>query len=245
MITMITYSQYCFLIDSYLILREDVLLEGIGDNVLGFFKNIQQYLSKVASTLGVGLMDIVSSLKQGVVFEFLKKIGFSFQKVLGYLKAGYSLIQEGIDKVFAEISKSGIIQQLKAGTLKIDEVLNKYPLLKKASGIALAGLLIYIWMNMSFVGDFSEDFDVSNIFAALSGDFTLTDLFLSPSGLKFLTMFATGGLISFPWVFGSFPVSLIIALVYTGYKKYGKNKKVLDALRSKIASIIKEAYSAY
>ncbi len=217
-------------------------MEGVGDNILGFFKNIQQYLSKVASTLGVGLMDIVSSLKQGVVFEFLKKIGFSFQKVLGYLKSGYSLIQEGVDKVFAEISKSGIIQQLKAGTLKIDEVLNKYPLLKKVSGVALAGLLIYIWINMSFVGDFTEDFDVSNIFAALSGDFTLTDLFLSPSGLKFLTMFVTGGFISFPWIFGSFPVSLIIALVYTGYKKYGKNKKVLDLLRSKVASIIKEAY---
>ena len=81
---------------------------------------------------------------------------------------------------------------------------------------------------------------MSNIVGALSGNFTIEDMFLSPAGLKFLTLYATGGLLTFPWLFGSFPMSLIVALLYTGYKKLKKDPAILQKIKSNLTSLIKE-----
>jgi len=236
------YNKYCNLLEYYCLNErlDENILTGVSDAILGAFKNIKKYVVEIASKLGVSVLNIINALKQKEVFSFLKSFGFNFQKILDYIKQGYNALKGGIDKIFIEIEKTGVIQKLKSGALKVDDFLNKYPMLKKLAGPALVGILIYMWINMSFIGDFSDDFDISNILNAISGNFTISDLFLSPSGLKFLTLFSTGGLLSFPWVFGSFPISIIVALIYTGYKKLKNNPELLKKIQTNFKSLIGE-----
>lgn len=235
------YNLYCNLLEYYCLNRLDEgVLSGISDAVLGVFKNIKQYVVDLATKFKVSVLDIVNALKQKDVFAFLKAFGFNFTKILDYIKKAHASLKSGIDAIFMQLSKSGIVKQLQSGAMKIDDLLNKYPLLKSMTGPVLAGLLIYIWMHMSFTGDFADDFNISNILGAISGKFTITDLFLSPSGLKFLTLYATGSLITFPWLFATFPTGLIVALIYTGYKKLKKNPEILKKIQTGFKTLVSE-----
>lgn len=142
------------------------------------------------------------------------------------------LVRQGLFKIFERISKNKYIEKLRNGVMKIDDFFNEHPLLKKVTGIVVAGILIYIWLSMTFIGDLDYDFNWSDIIAALMGSFTLTDMFLSPSGLMMMTLFVTGGLISFPWL-GSSIYNLVVALTYTGYKmiRDRKDNEVLKKLK--------------
>ncbi len=87
---------------------------------------------------------------------------------------------------------------------------------------------------MTFIGDLDYDFNWGDIIGALSGSFTITDLFLSPSGLMMITLFLTGGLISVPWL-GSSSYNILVALFYTGYTKLkGKDFNILKNIKAKI-----------
>ena len=118
--------------------------------------------------------------------------------------------------------------------MKVDEFLDKYPILKKIGGIAVAGLLLYIWLNMSFIGDLEYDMNIGDMTAALSGTFSIAELFLSPAGLMMITLFATGGLISAPWL-GASTLNLVLALIYTGYVKIReKSPQIQNMMRKYI-----------
>jgi len=64
---------------------------------------------------------------------------------------------------------------------------------------------------------FDYDFNLLDVVAALSGSYVLADLFVSPNGLMLVALFASGGLISFPWL-GKSVYNIMIALCYSGYK---------------------------
>ena len=139
------------------------------------------------------------------------------------------------------MEKEGWLDKLKAGTAKIDDLLNRFPILKKITGPVIAGLLFYIWLNMSFTGSFSYDFDMSQILAALVGSYSITDLLATPEGLATLTLLVTGiltaGALSFPWLADSVR-NLVLALVYTGAKKAkipDLAKKTHEAIQHKLA----------
>jgi hypothetical protein len=53
---------------------------------------------------------------------------------------------------------------------------------------------------MTFTGDFEYDFNLVDVIAALSGKFTLSQIFAGKDGMKLLLLFATGVIgLSFPW----------------------------------------------
>ena len=121
--------------------------------------------------------------------------------------------------------------------MKVDELLDKYPLLKKITGPMVAGLLLLVWLNISFIGDFNYDFDISDMFAAFVGNFNLNDLFVSPEGLAMLSFVATnllsGGVLSVTWL-GATKLNLAMAVVYTVLKNVGiKNPKLLKMIKNK------------
>ncbi len=235
------HTVYCNLLEYYCLNKLDEgVLAGLSDTVLGVFKNIAQYVKKMSSKLGVSIIDLINALKQKDVFNFLKTLGFNFAKMLDYIKQAYTALKGGINQIFITLSSSGVIQQLRSGAMKVDDLLIKYPLLKKLTGPVLAGLLLYMWINSSFTGDVGDDFDLSTILAALSGNFTINDLFLSPAGLKFLTLYSTSSLASFPYMVASFPMGLIVALVLTGYKKLKNNPEIVKKIQGNIKSLISE-----
>ena len=182
-------------------------------------------------------VDIYQAFKEKSVFEILKAVGFKIEKLFKAVLKFTNLIRQGLTKVFEEIHKLGIIQLLQKGVMKVDDFLNRYPLLKKVVGPALVGLLLFMWLNMTFIGDLDYDFNFDDIVGALNGNFTLVDLFISPKGLMLITLFLTGllsgGAISIPWLVHSH-YNLALAFVYTGLRRVKTGSKVISIIKGLI-----------
>ena len=63
---------------------------------------------------------------------------------------------------------------------------------EQAADFIATGILILSWLNMSFTGDWDHDFDTDSITAAIAGNYSIHDLFLSPDGLQMLALLAAG-----------------------------------------------------
>jgi len=238
----LTYEMWCGLLDS---VETGILSEGIKDilakagtaakdAVMRIFGPIKDEILKLAETLKVGLLDIINALKERSVFGVLRAIGFKIKLLVKAISELGRIFREGLLRVFAEISKNKYVQKIRSGVMKVDDLLDKYPLLKKLAGIAVAGLLLYIWLNMTFIGDLEYDMNISAMVAALGGAYSLADIFASPEGLMMITLFATGGLISAPWL-GASTLNLTLALVYTGYSKIRQHSpQILSQIKSYI-----------
>jgi uncharacterized membrane protein len=215
----ITHESYCFILDNHL---NENIFSDIKDKAIQaaarLLGPIKDFIKKIANDFNVGISQIIEAFKQKSVFEFLKAIKFNLGLVLKAFKELTSLIRNGLFNVFEKIARTGIFEKLRSGAIKIDEFLDEYPLIKKIGGLAIGAILIYMWLNMTFIGDFDYDFNWSDILAAFAGKFSLADLFLSPSGLMLITLFVTGPYLSIPWL-GSSMYNLAIAIFYTGYVK--------------------------
>lgn len=217
----ITYSEYCSLLDT----RETELAIFGLEKLAFLFRGLRSAAKSMAKQMGVDDAGVViRALKHPSIYKLLKAIKFDLKRLVAGLQQAHALIQKGLLRVFAELAKTDALQKLRAGTLKIDAILNQYPMLKKLAGVAFAGLLFYIWINMSFIGSAQFDLDLSNITDALFGKFSVTDLFLSDSGLMMVTLLATGLLtgISFPWLANSI-YNVVLGLCYTAYVKMRKS----------------------
>jgi hypothetical protein len=219
----ITYEAYCLALDhqineNFFSDIKDKAVE-IAMKVLG---PIKEFVQKIAEDFNVGLLKIIEALKQKSVFEFLKAIKFNLGLIVKAFKELTSLIRNGLFKIFEKITKSGVFEKLRNGAMQFDAFLDEYPLFKKIGGLAIAGILIYMWLNMTFIGDFDYDFNWGDILAAITGKFTISDLFFSPAGLMLIALFVTGPYISVPWL-GSSIYNLVVALFYTGYVKLRDN----------------------
>jgi len=221
--------------------ESDYLNEGLLDNfkipakIAKLFNTIKKEIGIIIDKFKLNIKDAVNAFKERHVFGILKGVGFSFKSLYRLYLDAYNLIVKGLFKTFEDIHKTKIFQKIQKGTIKIDEVLAKYPILKKLTGPIVAGLLLYIWLNMSFIGDLEYDMNIVNMFSALQGNFSVEDLFGSKDGLLLITLFGSGitlGL-SAPWL-GKTVLNMVLALVYTGLKYSKSDNKLINRLHSYI-----------
>lgn len=229
----ITYEMYSEYLGS--VLNENVfntIKDRVTETALKVLRPIREFVVNVANDFNVGISKVVEAFRNRSIFDFLKAIRFNFRSILRALKDLTGLVRQGILGIFERLAKSNMIERIRSGVSKIDDFFDEYPLLRKVAGIAIAGILIYIWLNMTFIGDFDYDFNWADIIAAFAGSFTLVDLFLSPAGLMMITLFVTGPFISVPWL-GASTYNLIVALFYTGYVKLrDADNDVINRIRS-------------
>jgi len=198
------------------------------------FKDLKTTIAPVLDEFGIEVSKFVEGLKNKDVLSVLKFFKFSLKSVFKGLKKAGDLWIGTLRRVFKEIHDTKVVQKIKEGTMKVDEVLDRWPILKKLTGPIIAGVLIYIWLNMSFSGNLDFDVDISSIFKALTGSFNITDLFLSQDGLLMLGLLMTGGIASFPWL-GVQSANILLALAYTIYKHAPNSSlETLNALKAKI-----------
>ena len=197
-------------------------------------KKLKSHAETLSKDLGATTEEIKKAFKQKDAYSFMKQIGFGFNNAATLALDTMKTFNVGLKSIFEEIHKSKILKKVEVGAIKVDEFLDKYPPLKKIGGVAVAGFLIYQWQNMAFSGDFDDDFDVSTIGAALTGSYSVKDVFSSPQGLKNLTQLTAGIVagVTFPW--GKvLPATLRLAVLYTGAKKL-KNKELMEKIKAKL-----------
>lgn len=159
------------------------------------------FIKEIVEISGQSLKDVMNMFLDKKIFKFFSLIGWSLKKLYNIIKKGFEAYNELQHAIAEWISHTKIGHGIAIELEKFDEFLEAHPNIKKISGIAVAGILIFMWLNMTFTGSFSYDFDMSTMIEALEGDFTLTDLFSGPSGIRLLVLFTSGMVLglTFPW----------------------------------------------
>lgn len=216
----ITFEVYCAALDSDIYLQERFSDLRIVRALKKVFNDLKRELKNIARQFKLSYQDLIKAFKNRDVFGVLKAFGFKIKLAFKAINELTKFVRGGLFEVFREIARTRTFQKIRSGAVKVDEVLNAYPVLKKMTGIAIAGLLLWIWLNMTFIGDLDYDFNFGDMADALAGKFSIAELFTSAQGLMLMTLFGTGfafGL-SVPWL-GKSLYNFILALVYTAYAK--------------------------
>ena len=198
------------------------------------FGNLKLGLAKIAQDYRLSSHELISAFKNKSIFSILKAFRFNLSLLFRAVGEASRAVRGTLSVVFKELYQTKAVQKMRSGAIKIDALLNRYPKLKKIGGLAVAGLLVYMWLNMTFIGDLDYDFNFTHVVDALGGKYSIADLFMSADGLMLIALFGTGTAfgLSMPWL-GAKSYNLLLALVYTGYYRYIRpnERKGSDALK--------------
>lgn len=171
------------------------------------------FIKDLASKLSLKLTDLLKLFANKRVFQFFQQIKWSLDRLFKIVKDGHRAYTQIISVISEYISKTKVGRWTEDKLKDLDKWLQNHPKLKRIGGVVVAGILIYIWFNMTFIGDAKYDFNITDVFAALSGKFSLANLFAGTSGTQLLLLFVTGVIgISFPWP-GPTSVKFLYAMV--------------------------------
>lgn len=185
-------------------------------------KKIWSFLTELKDLVKVKIADLVKLFLNKVVFKFFAKIKFSMKYLFNLVKKGFKAYKEVIKAIGDYLANTKVGKWTEEKLKDLDAFLAKHPKTKRIAGMAVAGILIYIWLNMTFTGNADYDFDMGDMILALAGGFTLSTLFAGPEGMALLTLFATGVIgLSFPWP-GPQHLQFVGAVLYGSAKLVGQ-----------------------
>jgi hypothetical protein len=185
-----------------------------------------KFFIDVAKATKSSLASIIKLFKDPRVVKFFKGIKWSFENLYKLLKKGYKAYKQ-LQKLIGEfLAETKVGKWTTENLKKLDAWLEKHPKTRALAGVAVGALLIYFWFNQSFIGDPAFDFDMNYILDALSGKFSLANLFGGSSGMMLLLAIAIGMSTgaSFPWPSPA-SVKFAGAIIGTLAVKLGKRLK--------------------
>jgi len=170
------------------------------------------FVLDIAKTIGTSVKSVVKLLKDRVVLKLFNKVGWSFDKLYRAVKEGIKDLKEVSKSIYAYVKENGIsMSVLKAG-LWIEDWMDKYPNFKRY-GVGL--MILAAWFVMSFTGDLSYDFDLSEVVDAFAGNLSLAAFITSPEGAKFMVLIAMGWVGAGVMLPGSALSQFVVAVINT------------------------------
>jgi hypothetical protein len=192
-------------------------------SIPSFLSKQYNFVKELASNISVSIKDMAKLFMNRTVFNFFSKIKWSFEYIFDLAKKGLRIYREVLDAIGEYVAKTKVGRWTDDTLKDLDNFLKNHPKIKRIAGIGVAALLIYIWFNMTFTGDFEYDFNLVDVLAALGGKFSLSQIFAGKDGMKLLLLFATGVIgLSFPWP-GPTSVKFLTAVVQS-VAKWAKTK---------------------
>ena len=188
--------------------------------ILEFIRTMKKGFDQFMKDSGMGLIALYKAIANRDFYKLLSALKFNITQIMKAIGAVQKLAASGLLYTLNEISGGNIQKKISTGAIKVNELIQKYPILSKVTKYVLAGLIIWMWTRMTFIGDFEFDFDLSIAFDALNGTYTLSHLLGTPKGLEFITLFFTGQFagLSFDWIAGT-PILIVVMLLYTVSKR--------------------------
>lgn len=165
------------------------------------------------------IMEVVNMFREEAIFKFVEKCGFSIKKIYNKIHEAYTdTLQSIIEQINLYVQSTPVVKWTDKELRKLDSWLAKNPKMKRIGGVALAAFLIFMNLNVTYIGDYEYDFDMSSIAQALLGKYTFSDVLGGASGVALVTLFLTNAAgLSFPW---NTPVKLIGILGNTLFQLY-------------------------
>lgn len=230
----ISYEEYCGVLDSVAdnTINEDLYY--LSGKLASLYHKAKEDFEQIRRMTGMAISSIVLAFKQPTIFGVWRAFKYSFAAIFSAVFEFAELIRHGLFDVIEDISNTGGFKKLEQGALKVDELIQQYPILAKLTGVVLAGMMLYMWLNMTFIGNFKYDMNLQQIGKALAGSYTFGQFITTKEGKSMLVLFGTGSLVSFPWL-GITLLNLIIALLYTGMVMLGE-KDLAQQVRNRIKS---------
>ena len=220
LIAEIQYDEFVLFVQEHKLDEDCSMLNELG--IPKRLKKIWGFIKELAEKVSFKLVDLVKLFMDKVVFKFFAKIKFSMEWLFKLVKKGFKAYKDVIKAIGDYIASTKVGKWTEEKLKDLDAFLAKHPKTKRIAGMAVAGILIYIWLNMTFTGNADYDFDMTDMILALGGGFTLSTLFAGPEGMALLTLFATGMIgLSFPWP-GPQHFQFIGAVLYGSAKLVGK-----------------------
>ena len=220
LLTEIQYDEFVLFVREHKLDEDCSMLNEIG--IPSRLKKIWGFIKELASSAAFKLVDLVKLFLDKTVFKFFAKIKFSMEWLFKLVKKGFKAYKDVIKAIGEYLASTKVGKWTEEKLKDLDAFLAKHPKTKRIAGMAVAGILIYIWLNMTFTGNADYDFDMTDMIMALGGGFSLSSLFAGPEGMALLTLFATGMIgLSFPWP-GPQHFQFIGAVLYGSAKLVGK-----------------------
>lgn len=185
-----------------------------------WIKDKFKFVQEMASILKTDVKVLFGLFKNSKVYKFFASIKWSLSYLYELIQTGLKTYRNVLDAISEFIAKNKVVQWTTEKLGELDEFIKKHPKTAKVAGIAVAGLLIYIWFKMTFTGDPSYDFDMETILLAFSGKFSLAQIFGGKDGVKLLLLLTTGIIgIGFPWP-SSQSIQFVGSVVYSLAKMF-------------------------
>jgi len=211
------------------------------EQTAGTLKDLKTHVDSVVKSVGVDAKVVAKAFKEPSVYNTVNALGGSLSAASKTIIGGARTVGKVLDVGGGVISDAESFKKLEKGVIKVDELIDKNPKLKKLAGAAVAGIATYQWLNMSFSGDIESDYDVSLIAEGIAGKAGFADLINTPGGVKSMALLAagiaTGGGLPI-WMSGK--AGLSMALAYTGAKKMG-DKESAKKIKEKMVAFGKKA----
>lgn len=234
----IYYDDYVSVLEtiSRTSLNEDIIPAAIytTGKLANLYNSAKRELNKIAKKLNLGVASIIVAFYDPSIYNIVRAFRFNFSAMFEAVSGAAEILRAGLYDVLTDLANTETIQAIGKGLITIDELLDKYPLLRKLTGPMLAGLMIYMWLSMTFIGSVKYDMNLKNIALAAVGKYTLRDMLSNNDGRSMIVLFGTGSVVSFPWL-GAAVINLGIALIYTGLVMVGDTEKA-QRVRQYIAS---------
>jgi hypothetical protein len=197
------------------------LNEGVFSDISASIRKKLDFIRELASQLKIEASELVKLFMNKEVFKFFQRIGWNLKKLFDIAKKGFKMASILADTIAEYAEKKGISKWTETEFKKLDEYLKKHPKTKRIIGVGVASILIFIWLNMSFTGDPTYDFNFSDMLDALAGNVTLSSIFTGKEGIKLMLLFTTGVVtgLTFPWI-GATSVQFIGGVIYSLAKKH-------------------------
>jgi hypothetical protein len=197
------------------------------EKITGALKSKVKFIKELSDKIGANFIDLAKVFKNTKVFKFFTRIGWSFSKLWKLLNIGFNKIHDILNAISDYVAKTKVGKWKEEKLRDLDDFLQKHPKTKRIAGVAVAGILAFIWFNMTFTGSLEYDFGMDDLLAALAGKMSLSQIFAGKDGIKLLMLFATGffGGITFPWP-GPAKIQFVIAILSTLIKKLAIKTKL-------------------
>lgn len=208
-----------------------------------FLKDKFSFISNFAKLVKTSWENVIGFFQNRNIYQLFQKINWSLPNLWKIVKSGYDKYKSLVHLIHTAahyIAGTKTAKFSEDQFAKIDRFISKHPIVAKITGPALAGLLLFIWMNQSHTGDLEHDFNIQNVIKAFNGEFSLADLFAGTSGAHSLILLATHTAlhVTFPYPIEHLSL-LAIALFHSLVKEYGG----YGALSQSISQLPSKAFS--
>jgi hypothetical protein len=217
------HTEFCNWYDTNIKLLE----EGVFDSAKQFlqsmpdkFKEILKLANEIAKQLSVKVDQLLQFFKDKFVFSFFKAIGWSVKNIIKAINTVMKMWTDIRQKLIDKLTELKPVEYIKKHWNEFCKWADKniFSPLGKTGSLLLAGLMVIVWLNMSFTGDLQYDFDNTLVVKGITSVLTFSECFLDNFDMIMLLLLGISGNALFAWgpssVAGN-AVRLTISLIYS------------------------------